>query len=146
MSYITFNYISSKTQTTEPLILQYPQPPNTHDVIFAGYTSETNSYSPLFDNFGVKIGYVTFNDIVSTLGYNDKIYITENATYFINGQGSISYSYSWNSPTIDTTFPPGTLVATRIIASTNNYYNKTGPIGITINEDGTRNVAISFNN
>ena len=90
MSYITFNYYTKKTQTVNLITEPFPQPfPSNHlSLINTGYVQISSSYTPLFDNFGVKIGFATFNDTVSSLGYNDAIYITETATYFINNQGS----------------------------------------------------------
>ena len=148
MSYITFQYYTQKTLSVNLATEPFPQPTPTNQLglINTGYVQTSSSYTPLYDNYGVKIGFATFDDTVSSLGYNNVVYTTETATYFIDNQGSISYTYSWQSDSADTTFPPGTTVATRILASTLNYYNKQGPIAIDIKEDGTRNVTISFNN
>lgn len=147
MSIITFNYNIANTQTANISTTSFPQPNNTNGLglIFSGYVNNTSSYTPLFDNFGVKIGYAIFNDTTSNLGYNGKVYITEYATYFIEGEGSITYSYSWESINGTDSFEENSIYVTRIIASTDNYYNKTGPIAINIDNLGNRNITISFN-
>jgi hypothetical protein len=148
MSIISFNYNIANAQTADISTTQFPQPNKTNGLglIFTGYVKESSSYVPLFDNFGIKIGYATFNDTTSNLGYNGKIYITEYATYFIEGAGSITYSYSWESTTGTDGFADNSIYVTRIIASTNSYYNKTGPIVIKTDNLGNRNITISFNN
>jgi hypothetical protein len=147
MSIIAFSYNIANTQTADISTTSFPQPNKTNGLglIFTGYVSNTSSYTPLFDNFGTKIGYATFNDTTSNLGYNGKTYITEYATYFIDGNGSITYSYSWESNTGNNDFAENSLYVTRIIASTGKYYNKTGPIAINTDNLGNRNITISFN-
>jgi hypothetical protein len=148
MSIISFNYNIENAQTADISTTPFPQPTSTNGLglIFTGYVKESSSYVPLFDNFGINIGYATFNDTTSNLGYNQKVYVTEYATYFINGTGSITYSYSWENNTNSDNFSDNSTVITRIIASTGNYYNKTGPIVINIDNLGNRNITISFNN
>ena len=71
--------------------------------------------------------------------------MSETATYFIENKGSITYTYSWEADNNSGDFTPGTTVATRILASTQNYYNRSGPIAINVGEDGERTVTIVFN-
>lgn len=93
--------------------------------------------------YGNKIGYATFNDSISNLGYNDETYVTEYATYFLEG-GSITYSYSWNSLDNSDDFPVNTTVVSSIIASTGIYYNKTGQVAIRAESNGYRVVIITI--
>jgi len=148
MSIIFFNYNIANAQTATISTTPFPQPTSNNGVglVFSGYVTNSSSYTPLFDNFDVKIGYATFSDTTSNLGYNGKVYVTEYATYFINGKGSITYSYSWENNTASDNFSENSTVITRIIASTGDYYNKTGPIVIDIDSLGNRNITISFNN
>lgn len=149
MSLLQLKYYGKDIQTVILQTESFPQPSNQQtnilNEIYTGYVQKSSSYSKLYDEFYDSIGYVTFDNTISNLGYNQKIYVTENATYFINGRGSISYTYSWESISNSVNFCSGTSIATRILASTDKYYNKQGPIAINVNDDGTRNVTILFN-
>jgi len=146
MSIIAFKYKSSNTQTAEISTGSFPQPNNINGLgaIFTGYVNNTSSYTPLYDTYDVKIGYATFSDSLSNLGYNGKTYVTEYGTYFLN-ESSISYSYSWESLDNSDNFPVNSTIVTRIIASTGIYYNKEGQIAIGIENDGTRVIIITIN-
>ena len=145
MATLAFNYKSSQVQTADVSTASFPQPNNIKGLgaIFTGYVKDTSSYVPLLDIYGNKIGYATFSDSVSNLGYNGKTYVTEYATYFLEG-GSISYSYSWNSLDNTDDFPVNSTVVTQIIASTGIFYNKTGQIGIRVESNGYRVVIITI--
>lgn len=84
MATIIFNYKSSNIYTANINTTSFSQPNNTNGLgqIFTGYVNNTSSYTQLFDNFDVKIGYATFSDSVSNLGTNEKTYVTEYATFF----------------------------------------------------------------
>lgn len=143
---LAFNYKSSEVQTADVSTTSFPQPSNIKGglgAIFTGYVKNTSSYVPLLDIYGKKIGYATFSDSLSNLGYNGKTYVTEYATYFLEG-GSITYSYSWESLDNSDDFPVNSTVATQIIASTGIFYNKTGQIGIRVESNGYRVVIITI--
>ena len=142
---LAFNYKTSDVETAIISTTSFPQPSNIHGLgaIFTGYVKDTSSYVPLLDISGKKIGYATFSDSLSNLGYNHETYVTEYATYFLEG-GSISYSYSWNSLDNSDDFPVDTTVVTKIIASTGIFYNKTGQIGIRVERNGYRVVIITI--
>ncbi len=148
MSFLRFKYNLEDVHSVQTSIESFPQPERPSGglgAIFTGYVSQEKGYFPIYDEDNIKIGYATYEDNISNLGYNQKIYVSETATYFIEDKGSITYTYSWEADNNSGDFTPGTTVATRILASTQNYYNKSGPIAINVGEDGSRRVTIVFN-
>ena len=109
------------------------------------YISSKYVINKIFDLYNVQIGYYTINSIVQQIPGEKSFYITENTTYYINGNGNISGIYHYTSDTNSAIFTPGNTYATEIICPGGEYFGKKGAISIEPNEDGTRLVSVSLN-
>ena len=58
------------------------------------YLSHTFISTPIYDNFGIKIGYKVSDDYVQQLNV-DEYSVKISSTYYIYGKGSINWNYSF---------------------------------------------------
>jgi len=108
------------------------------------YVSHSFLQIPIYDTFGVQIGYKVSDDYIQQLAAN--LYsVRINSTYFITGQGTISWQYSFTNTQKNYFYPTGVLASSNITATTGNYLGKTGAVALLPNADGSRNVVIGFN-
>ena len=109
--------------------------------------SELNIASyPIYDGANNQIGNVQFIDSgvapVSTNNFQNSTQLyNETGTFFIEEIGTIVYNYSFIS---SSAFFGSGLVLPTVISASGVYYNKINQIAINVNDDGTRDVWISF--
>ena len=100
--------------------------------------------SPIYDNFGIKIGYKVSDDIIQQIGKNEySVRIV--STYHIEGNGTISWNYAFVNSRPDPYYPLNEINASNIVSTTGKYFGKTGAVSLTALENGRRNVVIGFN-
>ena len=108
------------------------------------YISHVFVKAPLYDFTDKRIGYKVTDDYVQQVG--EKKYIVRlNNTYSIDGKGSISWQYVFENDNQNVFYPTNGIVASNIIATTGEYYGKTGFVSLFPKPDGTRVVNVTFN-
>lgn len=135
--YITFKYNSN--DYIESLYYGSDQNGNVWSVI-------NPSTFKLYDENGKDIGNVQFQDnrtaLESTVNFETSPQlINELATFNIDNKGIIITSYGFVST--NSTYPSSLVVPT-VISATGKYYKKVDELVINCNEDGTRQVWVTF--
>ena len=108
------------------------------------YISHVFVKAPLYDLTDTKIGYKVTDDYVQQVGPN-KYIVRLNNTYYIDNKGSISWQYVFENDTNTVFYPVNKVAASNIIATTGEYYGKSGSVSLFPKPDGTRLVNITFN-
>jgi len=109
------------------------------------YISRIFISTPIYDSeFKQKIGYKVSNDYIQQVSENEYI-VTIYSTYYIYGQGTISWQYSFLNDKPSYYYPVGILAVSNITSTTGTYYGKTGVVSLTAYEDGKRDVTVGFN-
>jgi hypothetical protein len=108
------------------------------------YIAQSFLQIPIYDNFDVQIGYKVSDDYIQQLDEN--LYsIRINSTYhFLNG-GSISWQFVFTNTIPSYYYPLNVNNASNIIATTGEYFGKTGAVSLVAHSDGRRDVTIGFN-
>jgi hypothetical protein len=135
-SYLKFNFSINdpKFKTTTLLVSDTP----------LNYISHVFIQTPIYDIFGVEIGYKVANDYVQQVNDNEYL-ITINSTYYIKNNGTISWQYSFINSKPTVYYPTGVLASSNITSTTGIYFGKTGAVSLIPNADGTRDVTVGFN-
>jgi len=107
------------------------------------YISHVFVKAPLYDLANTKIGYKVTDDYVQQVALN-KYIIRLNNSYYIEGNGSISWQYVFENDSPSVFYPVNKVVASNIIATTGEYYGKTGKVSLFPKQDGTRIVNVTF--
>ena len=114
-------------------------PSSTHD----NYISHVFVKAPIYDFTDTKIGYKVTDDYVQQV--KSKKYIVRlNNTYYIDDKGSISWQYVFENDNKNVYYPVNKVVASNIIATTGEYYGKTGKVSLFPKPDGSRIVNVTF--
>ena len=108
------------------------------------YISHVFVKAPLYDLTNTKIGYKVTDDYVQQVGPN-KYIVRLNNTYYIDNKGSISWQYVFENDTNTVFYPVNKVAASNIIATTGEYYGKSGSVSLFPKPDGIRLVNITFN-
>ena len=107
------------------------------------YISHVFVKAPLYDFSNTKIGYKVTDDYVQQVATN-KYIVRLNNTYYIEGNGSISWQYVFENDKPSVFYPVNMVAASNIIATTGKYYGQTGKVSLFPKQDGTRIVNITF--
>ena len=136
--YINF-YFSTKDPEFKSFAIEVPNNiPN-------NYTAHAFVSTPIYDSeFNQKIGYKVSDDYIQQVSENEYM-VRINNTYYINGQGTISWQYAFLNNKPSYYYPIGILAVSNITSTTGSYYGKTGVVSLMPNKDGSRNVTIGFN-
>jgi len=129
-----FNINDPKAKKTTAIVVNTPD----------NYVSHSFLQIPIYDNNNNEIGYKVTDDYVQLLDANEYL-VRINSTYVIDGQGTISWQYSFVNNTPSFLYPVGILASSNITATTGNYLGKTGAVSLYPNADGSRDVLIGFN-
>jgi len=100
--------------------------------------------SPIYDNFGIKIGYKVSDDTIQQIGKN-QYSVKISSTYYIEGNGTISWNYAFVNTRPDPYYPLNVNNASNVVSTTGSYFGKSGAVSLTALENGRRNVVIGFN-
>jgi hypothetical protein len=100
--------------------------------------------SPIYDTFGIKIGYKVSDDIIQQIGEN-KYSVKISSTYYIEGNGTITWNYAFVNSRPDPYYPSNVNNASNIVSTTGSYFGKSGAVSLIALENGRRNVVIGFN-
>jgi len=130
----TFNVNDPKAKKTTAIVVNTPD----------NYVAHSFLQIPIYDNNNNQIGYKVADDYVQLLATNEYL-VRINSTYVIEGQGTISWQYSFVNSTPSFLYPVGVLASSNITSTTGNYLGKTGAVSLYPNADGSRNVLIGFN-
>jgi len=135
-SYLKFNFSINdpKFKTTTNVVSNTP----------LNYISHVFIQTPIYDIFGVEIGYKVTDDYVQQVNANEYL-VRINNTYYIRNNGTISWQYSFLNSTPTVYYPIGVLASSNITSTTGVYFGKTGAVSLMPNADGTRNVTVGFN-
>jgi hypothetical protein len=99
---------------------------------------------PIYDDYDVKIGYKVSDDYIQQLS-NNLYSVRINSTYhFLNGS-SISWQYCFLNNKPNYFYPLNVINASNIIATTGEYFGKTGVVSLIASENGKRDITIGFN-
>lgn len=99
--------------------------------------------TPIYNKCGKKIGYKTSNDLlqqVSSTEYAVRIY----NTYFIEGEGTINWEYSFINDKPSVLYPVGIMAESNIVSGTGDFLNLKGNVTLYPTPDGLRQVKIFF--
>lgn len=99
--------------------------------------------TPIYDDNNVEIGYKTTDDYIQQVE-NNKYLVRYNNTYYINGKGTISWQYASVNVLPNPYYPLGTIAKARITSATGSYVKVNGCVSLTPQEDGRRDVVISY--
>ena len=99
--------------------------------------------TPIYDFTNKQIGYKVSDDYVQQVESN-KYIVRLNNTYYIEGQGSVSWQYVFENDQPTVFYPVNKLAASNVISTTEEYYGKTGKVSLFPKPDGTRIVNITF--
>ena len=108
------------------------------------YLSHTFISTPIYDNFGIKIGYKVSDDYIQQLDV-EEYSVRISSTYHIYGKGSISWNYVFINNIPSYYYPLGIPIASNIVSTTEQYFGKSGAVSLDVKENGTRNVTVVFN-
>jgi hypothetical protein len=100
---------------------------------------------PIFDEFNVQIGYKVSDDYIQQLSENEYSVRINSTYHFFNNNSSISWQFCFINYKPNYLYPLNTPNTSNIIATTGDYYGKTGVVSLFAKEDGTRDVTIGFN-
>ena len=100
--------------------------------------------TPIYDVYGVEIGYKRSSNIIQELNPNEYM-ITVNTTYYINNVGSVNIQTMYLNNKPSNIYTTGETYTGTLVLETGNYFAKTGVSSTTANADGTRYVTIGFN-
>lgn len=135
-SYLNFNFSINDPKFQKTTVIVSDEPLN--------YISHTFIQTPIYDIFGVQIGYKVADDYVQQVCENEYI-VRINSTYYFNNNSTISWQYSFLNTTPTVYYPNGVLAASNITSTTGIYFGKTGAVSLMPNTDGTRDVTVGFN-
>lgn len=108
------------------------------------YVSHVFITSPIYDVFGIEIGYKVANDYVQQIG--EKQYsVVIDSTYYIKGKGTISWNIAFINEVPNPFYRINEVFTSNITSTTGEYFGKTGAVSLTALENGIRNVTIGFN-
>jgi len=130
----TFNINDPKFRTTTTVVNDSP----------TNYVSHTFIQTPIYNSSNIEIGYKASDDYIQQVDVN-KYMIRINNTYYIDEQGTISWSYNFINNVPSVYYPAGALAASNITSTTGNYFGKKGIVALLPSENGYRNVTIVFN-
>ena len=100
--------------------------------------------APIYDTFGVKIGYKVSDDTIQQIGVN-RYSVRIASTYFFDGNGTVSWNYAFINDKPNPFYHPNEINASNIVSTTGSYFGKTGAVSLTALENGRRNVVVGFN-
>jgi len=100
--------------------------------------------TPIYDVFGVEIGYKCSDDYVQQVSEKEYMVRLSN-TYYIHNKGTINWQYAFINDKPSYFYPVGINASSNITSTTGEYFGKTGVVSLTPNADGTRDVVIGFN-
>jgi hypothetical protein len=100
--------------------------------------------APIYDTFGIKIGYKVSDDIIQQIG-KDQYSVKISSTYYINGNGTITWNYAFVNSRPDPYYPLNEVNASNIVSTTGSYFGKTGAVSLTALASGRRDVVVGFN-
>ena len=113
--------------------------------------SSTNNYVahsflqiPIYNVAGVQIGYKVSDDYIQQIAAN-QFAVRISSTYFIQGQGTITWNASFVNTQPNFLYPVGTIVTSNIVSTSGTYLGRTGRVALLANADGSRNVLIFLN-
>ena len=90
-----------------------------------------------------KIGYKVADDYIQQLD-TDKYSIKINSTYYFEGNGTISWQYSFINNVPEVYYPINKIVSSNITSKTGCYLYKDGYVHLLAKQDGIRKVKIIF--
>lgn len=108
------------------------------------YLSHTFISTPIYDNFGIKIGYKISDDYVQQVGINEYS-VRISSTYHITGKGTISWNFAFLNNIPSYYYPLNIPVASNIVSTTEQYFGKSGAVSLNVKQDGSRDVTVVFN-
>jgi hypothetical protein len=97
--------------------------------------------TPIYDDFGIQIGYKTSDDYIQQLSDNEYGVRISN-TYFIQGKGTINWSYNFVNNLPSYYYPVDKIASSNITSTTGDYIGKTGFVYLNPVSNGTRYVKI----
>ncbi len=100
--------------------------------------------TPIYDDFGVKIGYKVSDDYIQQVSEN-KYMIRISNTYYIQNKGTISWNYSFLNDKPSYFYPIGVVAKSNIVSTTGEYFGRTGAVFLEPLENGLRKVQVIFN-
>jgi hypothetical protein len=100
--------------------------------------------SPIYDTFGIKIGYKVSDDIIQQIG-KDQYSVKISSTYYFDGNGTITWNYAFVNSRPDPYYPLNEVHASNIVSTTGKYFGKTGAVSLTALANGRRDVVVGFN-
>ena len=111
----------------------------------SGTFTNNQGYRVLYDINDQLLGNFTFSSEINKLetgvpGY----YVIQTGTYFIEGSGTLSFSYPYRNTSDSSAYPPGLQTFT-ILCGTGSFLNASGTITIDANNTtGDRKVVIEY--
>ncbi len=99
--------------------------------------------TPIYDDFGVKIGYKVSDDYVQQVSENEYMVRISN-TYYIQNKGTISWNYAFLNDKPSYFYPIG-VAKSNITSTTGEYLGRTGAVILEPFADGLRKVQVVFN-
>ncbi len=100
--------------------------------------------APIYDIFGVQIGYKVSDDYIQQVAENEYV-IRISSTYTIGRRGTISWQYTFINDKPSEFYPIGVLASSNIVSTTGSYFGKTGAVSLMPEAGGKRNVTVGFN-
>ena len=132
--YFYFNINEAKSQT----IVINPSSTN--------YLAQAFISVPIYDACNIMIGYKVSDDIIQQIDTN-KYSVRINSTYYIEGKGTINWSYEFINDEPNYYYPSETLLSSTITSGTGIYECSTGVVYLWADKGpGYRYVTINFNN
>ena len=118
----------------------------TYEVILNEYNFISHAFisSPIYDDFGVEIGYKVSDDYIQEVDEH-KYMVRINSTYYIKDKGTITWQYSFINNKPSFYYPINELANSNIVSTTGAYFGKKGVVSLNPTKDGKRQVTVAFN-
>ncbi len=98
---------------------------------------------PIYNKHNKQIGYKTSTDVLQQL--NSNLYsVRISNTYYIEGEGTINWDYSFLNNVPSVLYPIGVLAESNIISGTGKFLGLNGNVTLLPTSDGLRHVKIFF--
>jgi len=100
--------------------------------------------APIYDTFGIKIGYKVSDDTIQQIG-KDQYSVKISSTYYFDDNGTITWNYAFVNSRPDPYYPLNEVHASNIVSTTGKYFGKAGAVSLTALPNGRRDVVVGFN-
>lgn len=107
------------------------------------YLAQVFITAPIYNQCGQVIGSKVSTDTIQQVGPNQYV-VNIDSTYTFTHRGSVSWNVTFNNTIPSVLYPTHQLFQSNIVSTTGIYLGKKGYVSIVANDNGIRNVTITF--